>query len=154
MPADRGPRFSYSYVFIDGLFEGRDWTQLHSIVREGILRRAFGATTVTRFLTRAAQGDEVRRELRDAIVAGRSWKRRVADKSPLSAAELQRMTQIGEVIREARRIYSGDVDAAERFLTAPHRRLGNRSPILVAADEGGSQAVRELLARLEEGAPA
>jgi putative toxin-antitoxin system antitoxin component (TIGR02293 family) len=64
------------------------------------------------------------------------------------------MTQIGEVIREARRIYGGDSDAAMRFLTAPHRRLGNRAPILVAGGEGGAQAVRELLAQLEEGAPA
>ena len=149
----RGAR-SDSDVLVDGLFGGHDWTRLHSVVREGVERGAFGAPTVTRFLARATEDESIRRQLRDAVVAGRSWKRRVDDRSPLSSAELQRLTQVAEVVREARRVYGGNDAAAERFLTAPHRRLGDRPPIIVAASEAGAQAVRELLSRLEEGAPA
>ena len=87
------------------------------------------------------------------IVPERSWKRRLAEKAPLSAPELERMTDVGEVVREARRVYGGDTDAAEQFLTRPHRRFGGEAPILVAATEGGAQACAKPLARMEEGAP-
>ncbi|HEY8175202.1 MAG TPA: MbcA/ParS/Xre antitoxin family protein [Gemmatimonadaceae bacterium] len=148
------PKRDFSYAFVHGLFKGRDWNALHKVISEGVRRRAFGAPTVTLFISYAVTDEDIRRDLRSAIVSDRSWKRRVADKSPLSPAEVERMTDVGEVIREVRRLYGGDEAAADKFLTTPHRRFGGRPPILVAATEGGAQAVRELLARMEEGAPA
>jgi len=124
------------------------------MIRVGLQQRSFGAATLQRLLTEVVTDTGTRLALRRAIVSGRSWKRRVADRSPLSPLELGRMTHVGEVVREARRVYGGDVMAAEKFLMTPHRRLGNLAPILVAAGEGGAQAVRELLDRLEEGVPA
>ena len=90
--------------------------------------------------------------LRRLIVPERSWKRRVKG-SPLSASEMERLLAVGEVVRETRRLYGDEAVAAERFLTRPHPRLKGQSPILSAAMEGGAQAVRELLARMDEGAP-
>jgi putative toxin-antitoxin system antitoxin component (TIGR02293 family) len=141
-------------AFLEGLFSGLDWRALHAIILDGIHRAAFGAATMNQFLDRATSHEDIRLDLRNAIVSERSWKRRVADKSPLAPAEVERMTDVGEVVREVRRIYGGNLDASEKFLTSPHPRLGGRPPILVAASEGGAQAVRELLARMEEGAPA
>lgn len=139
--------------FVEGVFRYRDWTTLHSLVRDGIALGAFRAPTVDRFVRCAVHGEENQVALRYSIVSERSWKRRVVEKTPLSPAEVVRMTDVGEVVREARRVYGGDEDAADRFLTQPHPRLQSRPPVLVAASEAGAQAVRELLARMEEGAP-
>jgi len=141
-------------AFVQGLFEGRDWSVLHRIIHEGIRREAFGAPTLHRFLLFAIRDDAIRLDLRNSIVSNRTWKRRVAEKSPLAPAEVERMTAVAEIVREVRRLYGGDRDAADRFLSTPHRRFGGRAPILVAATEGGAPAVRELLSRMEEGAPA
>lgn len=140
-------------AFVHGLFEGRDWNTLFRLIHEGLARNAFGASTVSRFIALAVQGEAMRDDLRSAIVSDRSWKRRIAERSPLAPIEVERMTDVGEVVREVRRLYGGDAGAAEKFLTTPHKRFGGRAPILVAASEGGAQAVRELLARMEEGAP-
>jgi putative toxin-antitoxin system antitoxin component (TIGR02293 family) len=148
------PKRDFDQAFVLGLFEGRDWNVMYKIIHEGIERAAFGAPTVNLFLSLAVSSDAIRLDLRNAIVSDRSWKRRVADKSPLAPAEVERMTDVAEVVRETRRLYGGNGDAADKFLTSPHRRFGGRAPILVAATEGGAQAVRELLARMEEGAPA
>jgi putative toxin-antitoxin system antitoxin component (TIGR02293 family) len=149
----RRPKQELSDAFVDGLFSGRDWSVLHALAQEGLARQAFGASTVERFLDRCVEDEHLRRALRELIVSDRSWKRRVAERAPLSAAELAHITGVGEVVREVRRIYGGNDKAAEQFLTHPNRRLGGMAPILVAATEGGAQAVRELLARMEEGAP-
>lgn len=152
-PAKRSKQ-EIAEAFVEGIFGGRDWSELHALAQEGLERQAFGASTVENFLYRAVDDPDMRRALRGSIVSERSWKRRVADKSPLSAAELSRMTDVGEIVREVRRLYMGHDNAAKKFLTRPHKRLGDKAPILVAATEGGAQAVRELLGRMEEGAPA
>ena len=141
-----------SHRFIAGLFGGDDWQSLHQLMQTGLEKKAFRAQTVTEFLEHAVTEVAARSALRSYLVADRSWKRRVSEKSPLSAAELDRIADVGEVVREARRIW-GESDAAERFLTRPHPRLRDRKPIEVAATEGGAQAVRELMSRIEEGAP-
>lgn len=142
-----------SDAFIDGMFGGSDWSELHALVQEGLERHAFGASTVEKFLERCTDDVRVRRALRNAIVSERSWKRRVADKSPLSAAELHHLTDVGEIVRETRRLYMGHLSAANKFLTRPHWLFHEKPPILVAATDGGAQAVRELLGRMAEGAP-
>ena len=151
--ANRPHKTDLSTDFVDGLLGGRDWMQLRLIIQRGVESRAFGAATLLRFLANAVRSEEMRAELRDTIVSERSWKRRVAGESPLSAAEVERITDVGEVIREVRRVYGGDLAAADKFLSNPHPRFEGRPPILVAATEGGAQAVRELLSRMEEGAP-
>ncbi len=156
MPAIRSsPRGTelLSHQFIVRLFRGDDWRSLHQLIQSGLEKKAFSSHTVTEFLEHAVNEATARSALRPYLVADRSWKRRVSEKSPLSAAELDRLTDVGEVVREARRIW-GDQAAAERFLTRPHPRLQLKRPIEVAATEGGAQAVRELMTRIEEGAPA
>lgn len=142
-----------SHQFIVRLFRGDDWTSLYQLIQTGLDKKAFRAGTVTEFLEHAISESAARSALRPYLVTERSWKRRVSEKSPLSASELDRLTDVGEVIREARRIW-GDNDAAERFLTRPHARLRGKRPVEVAATEGGAQAVRELMSRIQEGAPA
>lgn len=141
-------------ALVKGIFEGQDWGALHRIVADGLERGVFKAPAVTRFLSYAVRDAAMQKDLRSAIVSDRSWKRRVSEAAPLSAWEVERMLDVGEVVRESRRLYGGDEDAAERFLTTPHPRLDGQPPVLVAAAEGGAQAVRELLGRMEEGAPA
>lgn len=142
-----------SRQFIVRLFRGDDWKSLHQLIQTGLRKKSFKAQTVTDFLEHAVSEATARTDLRPYLVTDRSWKRRVSEKSPLSAAELDRLADVGEVVREARRIW-GQPDAAERFLTRPHPRLQGKKPIEVAATEGGAQAVREMMSRIEEGAPA
>ena len=77
----------------------------------------------------------------------------MAEGRALSRVELKTMVDIGDVIREARRVYGRDTEAAELFLTIPVHALGGKPPLLVAATAGGAQAVHEHIARIEEGAP-
>ncbi len=142
-----------SHQFILRLFRGDDWKSLYQLIQAGLDKKAFRAQTVTEFLEHAITESTARSALRPYLVTERSWKRRVSEKSPLSAVELDRLTDVGEVVREARRIW-GDNAAAERFLTRPHPRLCGKRPVEVAATEGGAQAVRELMSRIQEGAPA
>ena len=146
-------REQLSHQFITSLFRGDDWSSLHQLIQAGLEKNAFKAYTVTEFLELAVNEATARSALRPYIVTDRSWKRRVAEKSPLSAAEVDRLADVGEVVRAARRIW-GSPDTAEPFLTRPHPRLQGKKPIEVAATEGGAQAVRELMSRIEEGAPA
>ncbi|MEO8622599.1 MAG: MbcA/ParS/Xre antitoxin family protein [bacterium] len=141
-----------SDALVDGIFDGTDWMRLHATIRSGLAQNGYGAPTLSRFLSRCLLDEEVRPMLRQLIVPDRSWKRRLAG-APLSASEMDRMIAVGEVVREARRLYDGNEEAAERFLTMPNARFGGQTPILAAATEGGAQAVRELLARVDEGAP-
>ena len=158
MPSDQKPSLragqTFPDTFIDGMFNGTDWNRLHAMVRHGLTQEAYGASTVHRFLALCLVNEEMRTMLRRLIVPERSWKRRIGGRSPLSASEMERMIVVGEVVRETRRLYGGNTAAAETFLLRPHHRFAGQPPILVAATEGGAQAVRELLARMEEGAPA
>jgi uncharacterized protein (DUF2384 family) len=64
------------------------------------------------------------------------------------------MASVARAVREARRLWpEPDHATAEKFLTTPHPRLHNETPMKIAASEGGLPAVLELLARIEEGAP-
>ncbi|MEP7002516.1 MAG: MbcA/ParS/Xre antitoxin family protein [bacterium] len=139
-------------TLVDGIFDGTDWMRLHATIRSGLAQNGYGASTLVRFLSRCLLNEEVRPMLRQLIVPDRSWKRRLQG-APLSASEMERMIAVGEVVREARRLYGGNVDAAEQFLTTPNARFAGQTPVLAAATEGGAQAVRELLARMDEGAP-
>ena len=141
-----------SDLMVDGIFSGMDWMRLHALIRDGLARNGYGAGTLTRFLDLCLLTEEVRPMLRQLIVPERSWKRRLKG-APLSTSEMERMLAVGEVVRETRRIYGDDMEAADQFLTRPHARFAGQPPILAAATEGGAQAVRELLARIEEGAP-
>lgn len=145
-------RTSPSEMMVDGIFGGMDWMRLHAVIRTGLAQKGYGAETLNRFLVRCLLTEEVRPVLRQLIVPERSWKRRLKG-ALLSNSELERMLAVGEVVREARRIYGDNLEAADRFLTRPHPRFAGQPPILAAATEGGAQAVRELLARIEEGAP-
>lgn len=151
-PSHRAHR-AVSHAFVDGLFGGRDWLELHGLIQHGLERHAFTAATVRAFLARAVHQKSLRGPLRQTIVSDRSWKRCMAEGRALSRVELRSMVDIGDVIRAARRVYGGDTEAAERFLTIPRRELGGQPPIVVATTVGGAQAVRECLARIEEGAP-
>jgi putative toxin-antitoxin system antitoxin component (TIGR02293 family) len=139
-------------TLVDRIFDGTDWVRLHAMIRAELARNGYGASTLIQFLSRCLLNEEVRPMLRQLIVPDRSWKRRLKG-APLSASEMERMLAVGEVVREARRLYGGNVEAAEQFLTRPNARFGGQTPILAAATEGGAQAVRELLARVDEGAP-
>ena len=48
-------------------------------------------------------------------------------------------------------LFAGDQAAADRWLKTPAKALGGRTPLEVLALEGGADAVRDLIGRLEHG---
>ncbi len=140
-----------STALIDAIARG-DAIDVYDIIQRGMPKKAFGASTVESFLEHLIMNTDARRELRRALVPERSWKRRKAERTALSGAELSRLAAVGHLVRQARRLWQDDA-TAEKFLTTPHPRLHGKEPIQVAAMEAGLPAVLELLQRIEEGAP-
>lgn len=48
-------------------------------------------------------------------------------------------------------LFDGDQAASDRWLSEPAKALGGRTPLEALALEGGAEAVRDLIGRLEHG---
>lgn len=144
---------SFSRAVVTALLGGLDWATLQAAIEEGVERGAFRASTLDYLLGESIPDPVLRVAIRARIIPLRSWRRRTAGDQPLSATEVRRMTDLAEVVRGARDAYEGDAIAADVFLRTPRPEFHGRAPILMAAMDGGPQAVRELIAKLSEGAP-
>lgn len=70
----------------------------------------------------------------------------------LSRSESERLLSITKVFNEVLRLYGGDSDAAEHFLTRRHPMLGKRAPVDLAVEStAGADLVLKLLARADAG---
>ena len=89
--------------------------------------------------------------IRAAIrIPPRTLSRRRND-NKLTPEESDRLVSVSRLIALAIALFEGRVENATRWLSAPNRALGMRSPIEVASTEVGSREVEDLIGRLEHG---
>lgn len=70
----------------------------------------------------------------------------------LSKSESERLLGITRVFNEVLRLYGGESEAAEHFLTRRHPMLGNRPPVDLAVEStAGADLVLKLLMRADAG---
>ena len=77
--------------------------------------------------------------------------RRKLKKKPLTPQESDRLYRIVSVFATAIRLFEGDIDAAREWLQRPARGLGNLIPLEQLDTEPGSEAVVDLIGRIEHG---
>lgn len=80
----------------------------------------------------------------------RTYARRVAHKARLKATEGERAVRVIRLFDLARRVFGTD-EATRRWLNAPLRALGGRSPLDFAQTEPGAREVENVIGRLEYG---
>ncbi|MEP6850698.1 MAG: antitoxin Xre/MbcA/ParS toxin-binding domain-containing protein [Acidobacteriota bacterium] len=89
--------------------------------------------------------------LRSAVrITPRTMARR-RNEGRLSPDESDRLVSVSRLLALAIGLFGGRVESATRWLTAPNRALGRRSPIEAARTEIGTREVENLIGRLEHG---
>ena len=69
----------------------------------------------------------------------------------LTPPESDHLVRVARLAVMARTMMAGDADATRRWLTAPHRLLGNETPLGRASTETGGREVEELIGQLRHG---
>lgn len=69
----------------------------------------------------------------------------------LTPLESDHVVRVARLAVMARTMMAGDADAARRWLTAPHRLLGNETPLGRASTETGGREVEQLIGQLRHG---
>ena len=119
---------------------------LHDLVAEGLPK-----TSVRALLSHLSERYAVEvGPVRDVIAPRATLKRR---RTRLSPTESQRLERLARIVAMAEEVWQDTVKAAA-FLTRPHRRLGGRTPLQMAATDLGARQVEELLASIDFGLPA
>ena len=124
----------------------RTLNDLHEIVAEGLPK-----TSVRALFSRLSERYDVEvQPLRDFVAPRATLKRR---RTRLSPTESQRLERLARIVAMTEEVWH-DKTAAAEFLTRPHRGLGGRTPLQMAATDLGARQVEELLASIEFGLPA
>ena len=124
----------------------RTLNDLHEIVAEGLPK-----TSVRALFSRLSERYDVEvQPLRDFVAPRATLKRR---RTRLSPTESQRLERLSRIVAMTEEVWQ-DKTAAAEFLTRPHRSLGGRTPLQMAATDLGARQVEELLASIEFGLPA
>ena len=69
----------------------------------------------------------------------------------LTPAESDHVVRVARLTALARELMAGDSDAASRWLTTPHRLLGDETPLRRASTEAGGRDVEQLIGQLRHG---
>ena len=69
----------------------------------------------------------------------------------LTAMESDQVVRVARLVVMARAMMAGDADAAGRWLTTPHRLLGDETPLGRASTETGGREVEQLIGQLRHG---
>lgn len=69
----------------------------------------------------------------------------------LTPIESDHIVRVARLVVMARNMMAGDVAAAGRWLTTPHRLLGDESPLRRASTETGGREVEQLIGQLRHG---
>lgn len=69
----------------------------------------------------------------------------------LTPLESDHVVRVARLAVMARTMMAGDADAARRWLTVPHRLLGNETPLGRASTETGGREVEQLIGQLRHG---
>ena len=124
----------------------RTLNDLHDLVAEGLPK-----TSVRALFSRLSERYDVEvQPLRDFVAPRATLKRRRARLSPTESQRLERLARIVAMTEEVWQ----DRTAAAEFLTRPHRGLGGRTPLQMAATDLGARQVEEILASIAFGLPA
>jgi putative toxin-antitoxin system antitoxin component (TIGR02293 family) len=117
---------------------------LDRVVREGLPYRS---------LTRVARRfPERQRAAILQIVAPRQTLQRREQEGRLKPEESERLERIARLSTLAQEVWGSEAQA-QRFLTTPHRLLGGRTPLDLAATDLGARRVEDLLWGLEYSLP-
>ena len=139
-----GNREGHYYVALFGL---RRYDTLHLIaqIRRGLTWAAFerfqrNTELPTQLLARLVEIPE--RTLARRRETGR-----------FQAEESDRLVRASRVVGRAIELFEGNMEAARRWLTSPHRALGEHTPLDLATTGVGALEVENLVGRLEHGIP-
>jgi putative toxin-antitoxin system antitoxin component (TIGR02293 family) len=125
-----------------GLFDS-DLYELISKVETG-----FSFAAIEKF--QKASGLSLQTIARMLLIPQRTLVRRRAS-GRLAPDESERLLRIARVFENAVGLFEGDVVAAKRWLSAPKKALGGKTPFDLARTEIGGQEVEALIGRLEHG---
>ena len=69
----------------------------------------------------------------------------------MTSMESDHMVRVARLAVMARAMMAGDAEATRRWLTAPHRLLGDETPLGRASTETGGREVEQLIGQLRHG---
>ncbi|MDZ4774620.1 MAG: antitoxin Xre/MbcA/ParS toxin-binding domain-containing protein [Planctomycetota bacterium] len=69
----------------------------------------------------------------------------------LDSHESDRVLRAARLFKATLALFEGDTDAARKWFHAPHRALGDMSPLALASTDVGAREVEALIGRLEHG---
>lgn len=114
----------------------------------GQVKRGLGYNSIEHFIRKT---DLPRDEAIGLLgISTRTLARR-KEKGRLSPDESDRLVRAARIVSQARRLFEGDADAANRWLKASQPALGGSTPTEYAQTEIGAREVEALIARLEHG---
>lgn len=90
-------------------------------------------------------------DLANAVgISQRTLMRRKIEKK-LSRFESDRLVSVSRMLAQATELFEKDKEKTLRWLNAPNRALGGRTPLQMAQTETGLREVENLIGRLENG---
>ena len=116
---------------------------LAAAVEKGLPRSA-----LMRVIARAGVTGKARLALLHRVVPSATFKRR----KRLKLHESEKTERLARVIALSELLWD-DPEAAQRFLSAPHPELGNRTPLDCAGTELGARQVEDVVTRAIYGLP-
>lgn len=117
--------------------------RLHEALRRGLPYAVFGRLADLAGLDRKALA-------KFAAIAPATLQRR-AKAGRFNQDESDRLYRLAEVLKAATDLFEGDRDAANAWLNKPIRGLGGRRPMEMLATSAETEAVLDLIGRLEHG---
>lgn len=84
------------------------------------------------------------------VIAPATLQRR-AKAGKFNRDESDRLYRFAKILKAATDLFEGDVETAKTWLKTPVRGLGNRKPVDMLATSAETEAVMELIGRLEHG---
>ena len=69
----------------------------------------------------------------------------------MPSVESDQVLRVARLVAMTRSLMANDAEAAERWLTTPHRLLGDETPLRRASTEVGGREVEQLIGQLRHG---
>ncbi len=117
--------------------------ELHAVLKQGIPYATYGK------LASAAGLD--RKELAKYVVIPIATLQRRAKQGQFKLEESDRLYRFAEVLKAATDLFEGDQHQARKWLLSPVQGLGGARPAEMVATSAGTEAVLDLVGRLEHG---
>jgi putative toxin-antitoxin system antitoxin component (TIGR02293 family) len=114
----------------------------------GQIKRGLGYSSIEHFIREA---DLPRDEAIDLVQISTRTLARRKERGRLSPDESDRLVRAARIVSQARRLFEGDAEAANRWLKASQPALGGSTPTEFAKSEIGAREVEALISRLEHG---